>query len=128
MWNPSKVARGRRDARDERLRSDALLFGAEHDRRAVRVVGADVKDLVALHAQGPHPDIRLDILHVCARGGTARWRRRTAVVTKSLRAIKTVSYRFSGGGDSRVDQVAPSARAQLASRYCSKRLLLIDFL
>ena len=52
-----------RDARDERLRTDSLLFRLEHDRCPVRVVRADEKDLVALHALEAHPDIGLDVLH-----------------------------------------------------------------
>ena len=35
----------------------------EHDRRAVRVVGADEMHLVALHALEAHPDVGLDVLH-----------------------------------------------------------------
>ena len=52
-----------RDARNERLRADSLLFRLEHDRRAVRVVRADEQDLVTLHALEAHPDIGLDVLH-----------------------------------------------------------------
>ena len=39
------------------------LLGREHDRRAVRVVGADEMHLVPLHALEPHPDVGLDVLH-----------------------------------------------------------------
>jgi hypothetical protein len=53
----------RRDARNECLRSDSLLFRLEHDRRPVRVVRTDEKHLVALHALKAHPDIGLDVLH-----------------------------------------------------------------
>ena len=48
---------------DELLRRHARLLGREHDRRAVRVVGADEMHLVALHALEAHPDVGLDVLH-----------------------------------------------------------------
>ena len=54
------------DARDERFRSDALLLGAQHDRRAVGVVGADVHALVPVHLLESHPDIGLDVFHQMA--------------------------------------------------------------
>jgi hypothetical protein len=46
---------------DQRLRRDAFLLGAQHDRRAVRVVGADVPALVAAHLLEAHPDVGLDV-------------------------------------------------------------------
>ncbi len=49
-------------ALDQLLRRDALLFRLQHDRRAVRVVGADVVDLMPMHAQRADPDVRLDVL------------------------------------------------------------------
>ena len=52
-------------ALDQRFRRDAVLLGAQHDWRAVRVVGADVPalgDLVlCLHFLETHPDVRLDV-------------------------------------------------------------------
>ena len=51
----------------------------EHDRRAVRVVGADEVHLVALHALEAHPDVGLDVLHDVAdveRAVGVRQRRR----------------------------------------------------
>ena len=48
---------------DELLGRDAFRLGLEHDRRAVRVVGADEMHLVALHALEAHPDVGLDVLH-----------------------------------------------------------------
>ena len=45
------------------LRRDAFGLGLEHDRRAVRVVGADEVHRVALHALEAHPDVGLDVLH-----------------------------------------------------------------
>ena len=51
------------DARDQLLRRDAFGLRLEHDRRAVRVVGADEMHFVALHALEPHPDVGLDVLH-----------------------------------------------------------------
>jgi hypothetical protein len=46
---------------DQLLRRDAFLLRLQHDRRAVRVVGADVVDLVPVHAQRADPDVRLDV-------------------------------------------------------------------
>ena len=42
--------------------ADAFLPGADHDRRAVRVVGADVDAAVADELLEAHPDIGLDVL------------------------------------------------------------------
>ena len=55
-------ARGR-DLRDQLLRRDAVGVGLQHDRRAVRVVGADEDHFVAAHPLEPHPDVGLDVLH-----------------------------------------------------------------
>ena len=52
-----------RNARDELLRADALALRLEHDRRAVRVVGADEVQLMSLHSLEADPDIGLDVLH-----------------------------------------------------------------
>ena len=49
------------DAGDQGFRRDALLLGAQHDRRAVGVVGADVPALVATHLLEAHPDVGLDV-------------------------------------------------------------------
>jgi len=46
---------------DQLLRRYAFFFRAQHDRRAVRVVGAHVVDLVTVHSQRADPDVRLDI-------------------------------------------------------------------
>src|SRR6185369_8783407 len=51
------------DRGDELFRRLAGLFRRQHDRRAVRVVGADAMHFVALHALEAHPDIGLDVLH-----------------------------------------------------------------
>ena len=48
---------------DELLRRDAFLFRAQHDRRAVRVVGADIVALMPAQALEAYPDIGLDIFH-----------------------------------------------------------------
>ena len=53
----------RRDACDQRLGRDALGLGLEHDRRAVRVVGADEMHGVAAHPLEADPDVGLDVLH-----------------------------------------------------------------
>src|SRR5471032_2288308 len=71
------------DIGDEFLRRDAFLFGGDHDRRAVRIVGAHQvhftrRFAIALHALEPDPDIGLDIFHdvanvkcgVCVRQGS----------------------------------------------------------
>jgi hypothetical protein len=46
---------------DELFRRDAGLLGAEHDRGAMRVVGANVMHRMALHALETHPDVGLDV-------------------------------------------------------------------
>ena len=43
------------------LGADAVLFGLEHDGRAVGVVGADIVGLVAAGALEAHPDIGLNV-------------------------------------------------------------------
>ena len=48
---------------DQGLRRYALLAGADHDRRAVRVVGADVDAVVPAHLLEPHPEVGLKILY-----------------------------------------------------------------
>ena len=50
-------------ARDQLLRRDAVLPGAQHDGRAVGIVGADVDTVVAAQLLEAHPDIGLDVLH-----------------------------------------------------------------
>ena len=47
---------------DQLFRRDAFLFSAQHDRRAVRVVGADVPAFVAGHLLEAYPDVGLDVL------------------------------------------------------------------
>ena len=51
------------DLGHELLRRLPRLLGGDHDRRAVRVVGAHEVHLVALHPQRTHPDVGLDVLH-----------------------------------------------------------------
>ena len=48
-------------AGDQRLRRNAFLFGAQHDRRAVRVIGTNVSGLVADQVLEAHPHIGLDV-------------------------------------------------------------------
>ena len=48
---------------DHGLFAAAFLPGPDHDRRAVRVVGADVDAAMAAQLLEPHPDIGLDVLH-----------------------------------------------------------------
>ena len=47
---------------DQLLLAAAFLAGADHDRRAVRVVGADVDAAVAAQLLEPDPDVGLDVL------------------------------------------------------------------
>jgi hypothetical protein len=47
---------------DQRLRRDSLLLGTQHDRRAMRVVGADVPALMAAHFLEAYPDVGLNVL------------------------------------------------------------------
>ena len=71
----------RRDLRDERLRRHAVGLGPQHDRRAVRVVGADEMHGVPPHPLEAHPDVGLDVLHDVAdvkRAVRVRQRRRDA--------------------------------------------------
>ena len=48
-------------AGDQRLRCDAFLFGAKHNRRAVRIVGTDVGRGVADQILKAHPNVGLNI-------------------------------------------------------------------
>ena len=48
---------------DELLRRLPGSLGGDHDRRTVRVLGADEVDRVAAHLLEAHPDVGLDVLH-----------------------------------------------------------------
>ena len=64
MWKPSRYGlRPAAISATNCLRRLAGLLGGDHDRRAVRVVGADEVHLVAAHALEAHPDVGLDVLH-----------------------------------------------------------------
>src|SRR3984957_4843205 len=52
-----------RDACNQFLRGDALGLGLEHDRRAMRIIGADEMHDIAEHPLEAYPDISLDVLH-----------------------------------------------------------------
>ena len=55
---------------DQLFRGDAFLLGAQHDRRAVGVVGADVGGLIAAQFLEAHPHVGLDIFeHVAQVNG-----------------------------------------------------------
>ena len=54
-------------ARDELLGRDALPARADHHRRAVRVVRADVDAVVAAHLLEADPEVGLDVLHQMAQ-------------------------------------------------------------
>jgi hypothetical protein len=60
---------------DQLFRGDAFLFGAQHDRRTVGVVGADINALVAAHASGSAPTYRSGCIPAYGQGGSNRWRR-----------------------------------------------------
>jgi len=47
---------------DQGFRSNSLALRAQHDRRAVRVVGANVGAFVAAQFLKAHPDVRLYVL------------------------------------------------------------------
>jgi hypothetical protein len=56
----------RRPAPIRRISSSGVMplgLGLQHDRRTVRVVGADEVHRAALHALEAHPDVGLDVLH-----------------------------------------------------------------
>ena len=55
------------DPLDQGLGGDAFLLGAQHDRRAVGVVGADIVALVAAHLLEAHPDVGLDVFDEMAQ-------------------------------------------------------------
>ena len=60
---PAKVGEVRLPHRgDELAFRAALRLGADHDRRAVRVVGAEIDRLVAAELLEPHEDVGLDVL------------------------------------------------------------------
>jgi hypothetical protein len=56
-------AAGFLDLLDELLGRPARFLGGEHDRRAVRIVGAHEMHGAALHALEAHPNVGLDVLH-----------------------------------------------------------------
>ena len=49
------------DASDQGFRRDAFLLGAQHDRRAMSIIGADVSGLVANQFLETDPDIGLNV-------------------------------------------------------------------
>jgi hypothetical protein len=51
----------RLDIADEVFRRDTGLLGGQHDRCAVRIIGADEPRLATLHALRANPDVGLDI-------------------------------------------------------------------
>src|SRR5690606_8836148 len=51
------------DPRDKRLGGDPFGLGPQHDRRAMRVVGADVDTILALELLKAYPDVGLHHLH-----------------------------------------------------------------
>jgi hypothetical protein len=59
------------DAGDELERRQTQLLGLDLDRRAVRVVGADVNDVPSAGPQEPHVDVGLQILDQMAQVNAA---------------------------------------------------------
>ena len=57
------------DALDQLFRGNALLVGAQHDRRAVGVVGADIQAIVTPDFLEPYPYVRLYRLQQVAEVG-----------------------------------------------------------
>ncbi|MNS98299.1 hypothetical protein D3C72_1326630 [compost metagenome] len=55
------------DVGDQLFRGDAFLFRAQHDRRTVGVVGADINALVAAVLLEAHPHIGLDVFQHMAK-------------------------------------------------------------
>ena len=49
------------DVADEVLGRQARLFGGQHDRRAMGIVGADEVDCSCVHPPGADPDVGLDV-------------------------------------------------------------------
>ena len=54
------------DALDQLFRGHAVLFGTQHDRSAVGVIGAKVVAFVATQFLEAHPDIGLDVFNQMA--------------------------------------------------------------
>ena len=52
---------------DQRFLAAPFLASADHDRGAVRVVGAEVEAAVAAQLLKAHPDVGLDVLHQMAQ-------------------------------------------------------------
>jgi hypothetical protein len=61
MGDGRRLPRGRRGGEAAARGSASLGAGADHDRGAVRVVGADVGALVAAELLKPHEDVGLDV-------------------------------------------------------------------
>src|SRR5690606_21207469 len=53
------------------LGGNAFLFGAQHDRRAVSVVGTHIMYLVALHFLETNPNVCLNVFHEMPEVDTA---------------------------------------------------------
>src|SRR6185295_16540670 len=91
---------GRGDPGDELLRRHTQIVRRQHDRRAVRVVGADEMHFMPLHPLKAHPDVGLDVLHDVAdvkRSIGVRQRRRD----KKLAARRPTVHLFvTHGGTS----------------------------
>ena len=81
-----------RDLGHESLGRLAGFLGGQHDRSAVRVVGADEMHGMAVHALKAHPDVGLDVLHdvadVKGRIGVRQRRRDEERARRHLRVEK----------------------------------------
>jgi len=108
------------NALDQFLRRYIFLTCTNHDRRAVRIAGANVNAVVATQFLEAHPDIRLDVFHQVAQvNGSIGIRQRAGnehgasgvchrVIVFRLAAIK--------GGD-----YATSCRSQALFGGCLRR-------
>ncbi len=52
---------------NQRFGGNPLLFGTQHNRRAVRIVGANIPALVPAHFLETHPDVGLNVLDQMAK-------------------------------------------------------------
>ena len=55
------------DAGDELFRGEPFLLGAQHDRRAMSVVGTAIDTVMATHLLKAYPDVGLDVFDQMAQ-------------------------------------------------------------
>ena len=113
---------------DQLLGADALGPGLQHDRGAVRVVGADVEALVAAQALEAHPDVGLHHLgHPAEVGGAVGIGQGAGDEDLAGHGRLPLSSRpLCHHGDPRAAPAGP-ARRQSKSLTCSNLVLLMAF-